>query len=96
MKRPEVFYKMKAEKERGTLKQIPNLHPSSKHDPDPKCKQCEGTGWLIYPLNSFKVCRTTYQYDGHDTTFCACTFFTDDVKDLAAEMISNTVDKLGG
>lgn len=94
MKRPEVFFKMKAEKENGTLTQLPDLHPSSRHEPDPNCDQCQGTGWLIYPLNSFRVSKTTYQYDGHDTTFCACTFFTDDVKELATFMISKTVSKL--
>jgi len=94
MKRPEAFLKMKTEKENGTLTQLPNLHPSSKHEPDQKCKQCEGTGWIIYPLGHFKELRSIYQYDGHDTTFCACTFFTDDVKELAISMISKTVSKL--
>jgi hypothetical protein len=94
MKRPEVFLKMKTEKENGTLTQLPHLHPSSKHEPDANCKQCEGTGWLIYPLGTFKELRTTFQYDGHDTTFCACTFFTDDVKELATSLIGKTVSKL--
>lgn len=94
MKRPEAFLKMKTEKENGTLTQLPNLHPSSKHEPDANCKQCEGTGWLIYPLGTFKELRTTFQYDGHDTTFCACTFFTDDVKELATSLIGKTVSKL--
>ena len=53
MKRPEVFFKMKSEKENGTLTQLPNLHPSSRHEPDPNCDQCMGTGWIIYPLGHF-------------------------------------------
>lgn len=94
MKRPEAFFKMKAEKENGTLKQLPNLHPSSKHEPDPNCEQCKGTGWILYPIGHFKELGSKLKYDGYDTTFCACTFFMDDVKELATLMIGKTVAKL--
>ena len=94
MKRPDVFFKMKAEKENGTLTQLPNLHPSSLHEPDPNCKQCMGTGWIIYPLGHFKGFKTKYQYDGHDTTFCDCTFFSLDEKELVETVISKTISKL--
>ena len=94
MKRPDVFFKMKQEKENGTLTQLPNLHPSSLHDPDPNCKQCMGTGWIIYPIGHFKVLRSKYQYDGHDTTFCDCTFFSSEDREFVSDAISKTISKL--
>lgn len=94
MKRPDVFFKMKQEKENGTLTQLPNLHPSSRHEPDPNCKQCMGTGWIIYPLGHFKVLRSKYQYDGHDTTFCDCTYFDSEDKKIVESMIRNKINEL--
>ena len=82
MKRPDVFTKMKAEKENGTLTQLPNLHPSSKHEADPNCTQCLGTGWVLYPLCHFTLLSMEYKYDGYDATFCSCTFFSKETNEF--------------
>lgn len=76
MIRPDVFFKMKEEKEKGKLTQLPLLHPSSKHEPNPNCVKCLGTGWIIYPVGHFTILGMEYKYDGHDATFCSCTFFS--------------------
>ena len=94
MKRPEAFFKMKTEKDNGTLTQLPNLHPSSLHEPDRNCEQCQGTGWIIYPPGHFKMLESKFKYDGHDTTFCDCTYFTKEFNEIANSMIKKTVSKL--
>lgn len=94
MKRPEVFFKMKSEKENGTLTQLPNLHPSSRHEPNPNCNQCMGTGWIIYPLGHFDEFKTEYQYDGHDTTFCSCTFFDLEDDKIVKSAVEQTISIL--
>lgn len=94
MKRPEVFFKMKEEKENGTLTQLPLLHPSSKHEPEPNCVKCLGTGWIIYPPGHFTTLRMEYQYDGHDCTFCSCTFFSKETEEFWKKECQPVIKKM--
>jgi hypothetical protein len=85
----DTLLELKKEIADGTLKDIPFVHPKSKHAPDEKCDTCLGTGWKLIYKHKFTVLEGKYSYKDCFGFFCACTWFSQEDTKLVNEMFSS-------
>lgn len=85
----DTLLELKKEIANGTLKDIPFVHPKSKHAPENKCDTCLGTGWKLIYKYKFTVLGGTYAYKDCYSFICECTFFSKQDVKLVNEMFSS-------
>jgi hypothetical protein len=85
----DTLLELKKEIADGTLKDIPFVHPKSKHAPKDKCDTCLGTGWKLIYKYKFTELVGIYTYKDCYGFFCECTFFPKQDAKLVNEMFSS-------